>query len=150
MKFIKLYPLTFIVGFSLFLAGCLPTNQPPQSSVSPKTSEQELKKEAIETSGKTDQELIKEAFQEKHPDWDLSQMDFLIQENTGMFANGSVGPKGGGPGGGMFFAAKTDSGWEIAWDGNGIIECADIEPYSFPNTLIPSCYDSLTQETVTR
>jgi len=167
MKLTRIYSVIFLAGLSLLLAGCLPVKQPSPlaSSLSPEPTteavtpepaeetpipEAAMEPEAEATPDKTDEELIKEAFIREHPDWDLTQMDFTVRENTGEFATGSVGPKGGGPGGGMFFAANTTAGWVIAWDGNGTIECSDIEPYSFPTSMIPECYNSLTQEVMVR
>jgi len=85
-----------------------------------------------------DVETAKDALKVKHPDWDLSGMTVTVDRGDGNFATGGVGD---GPGGGMYFAANTDDGWVIVWDGNGVISCADIEPYDFPTEMIPECYD---------
>lgn len=94
-----------------------------------------------------DVETAKDALQDKHPDWDVSEMTVVVEESDENFATGGVGD---GPGGGMFFAANTDDGWVIAWDGNGMISCADIEPYDFPTDMIPECYDYDTDTSVKR
>jgi hypothetical protein len=94
-----------------------------------------------------DVETAKEALKVKHPDWDVSDMVATVDESDENFATGSVGD---GPGGGMYFAANTDDGWVIAWDGNGLIGCADIEPYDFPTHMIPECYDYDTDTSIKR
>ncbi len=45
-------------------------------------------------------------------------------------------------GGGMWFAAKTNKGWELAYDGNGIITCDVVTKYNFPKEMIPGCIDT--------
>lgn len=64
-----------------------------------------------------------------------------INEDTGMFAKGSVQYEGQF-GGGLWFAAKTDKGWEIAFDGNGIMPCSAANGYDFPASMVPHCVDT--------
>jgi hypothetical protein len=94
-----------------------------------------------------DDEGAKAALQAKHPDWDVSAMIVTVHESDEEFATGGVGGEGGG---GMFFAANTEDGWVIAWDGNGSIGCADVDPYGFPADMIPECYDYDTDTLVER
>lgn len=63
----------------------------------------------------------------------------LSDEKEG-FAYGLVG-FAGEMGGGMWFAAKTEKGWELAFDGNGIIPCDPVNKYGFPVDMIPKCVD---------
>ena len=63
-----------------------------------------------------------------------------LQKSTGDFARGTVNfPEGGG---GVWFAARTDQGWQLAYDGNGIIPCGAASQYNFPKDLIPQCLDA--------
>jgi hypothetical protein len=57
------------------------------------------------------------------------------------FAKGGVtDPQGGGA---LWFAALIDGAWQIVWDGNGIVDCASLDPYpNFPNSLLPQCVDA--------
>ena len=97
-----------------------------------------------------DTDLIKEALVLKN-DWNPNDIEVTITSNEGKFAKGMVGPVGGGPGGGLFFAALVNGEWEIVWDGNGITDCASLEAYpDYPTDLIPQCYDSSTGQMIER
>ncbi|MDD4351971.1 MAG: hypothetical protein PHU71_03240 [Candidatus Gracilibacteria bacterium] len=93
---------------------------------------------------------IENAFQNKYPDWNLNELAIVVSETRENFAQGYVGPKNGDAGGGYFFAAKTATGWIIAADGNGTLDCVEIEPYNFPTDMIPECYDIENQKIITR
>lgn len=87
-------------------------------------------------------ENIEAAFARKHPDWEMDSVNITVDIVDGDYIAGGAGPAEGGPGGGYFYAAKTESGeWVIAADGNGAIMCDDIEPYDFPVEMISQCYD---------
>jgi hypothetical protein len=95
-----------------------------------------------------DTELIKQALVDKNGWTDLEAITITVTSNDGKFAKGSTSSTGGG---GYFFAAKVGDTWSIVADGNGMIFCDDLVKYpDFPNTLIPECYDSATDTTVTR
>ena len=64
----------------------------------------------------------------------------LGTDSTSEFATGLVNV-GEGDKGGIYFAAKTETGWEIAHDGRGILECSQANKYGFPTGLIPRCFD---------
>lgn len=64
-----------------------------------------------------------------------------VQTDTGAFAKGSVRFKDQN-GGGLWFAAKTDKGWELAYDGNGIIPCSSANRYNLPKDMVPQCIDT--------
>ena len=67
------------------------------------------------------------------------------------YAKGSATPPVEDVGGGMWFAAKVNGKWELVWDGNGNILCADLEKYpNFPSSYIPECYNEKTDKTVLR
>lgn len=61
-----------------------------------------------------------------------------ITVDTGSYAKGTVN-FAGEMGGGLWFAAKTKKGWELAFDGNGIISCEIVNKYNFPVDIIPGC-----------
>ncbi len=63
-----------------------------------------------------------------------------VATDTGAYAKGSV-HFAGEQGGGLWFAAKTSNGWEVAYDGNGIIPCDVANAYDLPADLAPQCID---------
>ena len=71
-------------------------------------------------------------------------VNVAVSTDTGKFAKGSVSFEGEN-GGGLWFAAKTSGGWELAYDGNGIVPCDAANQYGFPADMIPSCLDSQNQ-----
>lgn len=80
---------------------------------------------------------------------DAEALQITIAIIDGGYAKGGASVEG--MGGGMWFAAQTEGEWKLVWDGNGIIECSDLDAYpEFPSTLIPECYDSLTQQIINR
>jgi hypothetical protein len=72
------------------------------------------------------------------------QTDSLIvavATSSDRFVKGTVNFLGEN-GGGIWFAVKTEKGWELAYDGNGIIPCAAADKYGFPKDMIPQCIDT--------
>jgi hypothetical protein len=57
---------------------------------------------------------------------------------------------GEGERGGIYFAARTKDGWEIAHNGTGIIECEKVDVYGFPTGLIPRCFDQTSGQNIDR
>jgi len=98
-----------------------------------------------------DNSVFVQAFLTKYPDWEerLDTLEVTVNSNDDDFASGSVRFTDS-IGGGGWFAANADDGWVIAWDGNGTIGCAEIEPYDFPASIIPECWDDENQVIVTR
>jgi hypothetical protein len=95
-----------------------------------------------------DANLIKTALFKKNNWPDDSSLKFVLTENDGNYAKGTVNGNGGG---GYFFAAKQNGDWVIVADGNGIIQCSALTDFpKFPTSYIPTCFDSTTQKTVTR
>ena len=72
--------------------------------------------------------------------WDPDDVEVSLDRiEDGQYATGGVRDVPG-PGGGLWFAALVDGDWQIVWDGNGIIECANLESYpDFPTSMIPEC-----------
>ncbi|MBN2095985.1 hypothetical protein JW752_01140 [Candidatus Peregrinibacteria bacterium] len=105
--------------------------------------------EAVEETD--DNDVFVQAFLNKYPDWEekLDTLELTVNSNDGSFASGGVS-FAEEIGGAAWFAANTDDGWVIAWDGNGTIGCAEIEPYDFPLEMIPECWDDENQVMVDR
>ena len=114
----------------------LPTSDTPSAAVvSPTTDETAVLIAAVRAG------LIAEHGQ------DAASLNVTVSKIQGNFAQGGASGQGGG---GMWFAAKVGGVWKLVWDGNGTISCASINPYNFPATMIPECFDEATQKMVTR
>ncbi len=91
--------------------------------------------------------VIKDASIAKHGG-DGSSLDITVSKIEGNYAKGGISDEGGG---GMWFAAKVNGVWKLVWDGNGVILCTDLTSYpDFPKSMIPQCYNEVTQDTVAR
>ncbi len=64
-----------------------------------------------------------------------------VNKSSDEYAKGSIDFKDEA-GGGLWFAAKTDKGWELVFDGNGIIDCAAADKYRMPADYVPGCVDT--------
>jgi len=96
------------------------------------------------------EDVVKQAFLEKYPEWGKYNMEIRISKQVGDHALGGSVPSDMNAGGGYWFAAKTADGWVIAADGNGNIFCSEIEPYDFPSDMIPQCWDDVSMTEVER
>jgi hypothetical protein len=77
------------------------------------------------------------------------ELEVTISKVVGDYAQGGASVIG--EGGGMWFAAKINGGWQLVWDGNGIITCDDVSGFpDFPTSMIPQCYDTATGNMKTR
>ena len=143
-----------IIGASVFLAAC----EVPDVDVSLEVDDEAfggsslndlaeeeqvepadaLAEEAAETEALKGE--LRQAFVNKYADWDINNVVVELSMTTEGYATGSIG-FADTFGGGYFFAAETADGWVIAWDGQDLVDCADIEPYDFPTEIIPYCYD---------
>ena len=97
---------------------------------------------------KSTSESITEAFAEKY-DRPVDSIVVGVDIDTGQFAKGSIRFTDE-QGGGLWFAAKTENGWELAFDGNGIIPCGSANKYDFPSDIIPQCLDEKTNNLIRR
>ena len=61
--------------------------------------------------------------------------------DSGSFARGSVNFTDE-LGGSAWFAVKTAKGWELVFDGNGIVPCDVAYNYNFPKDIIPQCIET--------
>ena len=69
-------------------------------------------------------------------------IDVTVSTKTDKLAKGLVSAKGEETGGGYFLAAKVNDGWVIVFDGQSTPDCASINPYNFPASMVPECVDS--------
>jgi len=97
-------------------------------------------KENERLSEKTTKGSVAELFGQKY-DRPADTVIIEIGNDTGSFAKGTV-RFADEFGGGVWFAAKTVQGWELAFDGNGIVSCAAANKYDFPRDMIPQCLDT--------
>lgn len=88
------------------------------------------------------EDAIRQAFLNKYPNWKAKDINIYIAQKLDEHAAGTIGFKDESAGGGLWFAALTEVGWIIAWDGNGTISCEEIESYAFPESMIEECVDS--------
>ena len=95
-------------------------------------------KENVTIPEKTTKEIITELLNQKF-NQPANALTIGVTIDTGSFAKGTYNEIGAG--GGIWFAAKTDNGWELASAGNGIASCGDIGKYDFPKEIITSCLD---------
>lgn len=108
----------------------------PKASASPKVQ------------GKTDLELISQAFADKY-DRPVSEVKVTISKQQTPYVSGGV-TFGAETGGGWFLAYKKSGSWIIVADGNGTVPCEAIEPYDFPVSMVPECWDEATSKLITR
>ena len=89
----------------------------------------------------TDEELIRQALLAKLG-WADAELEFSIGDNTGTLARGSLN-KVGEMQGAAWFAGKNNAGnWVIAYIGQGIPECSEIQGFNFPTNWISHCVDT--------
>ena len=89
----------------------------------------------------TDEEAITEALLATLG-WNASELDFSIGENTSTVARGSL-KKVGEMQGAAWFAGKDNNGaWVIAYIGQGIPTCSEIQSFNFPTDWISHCMDA--------
>jgi len=78
-----------------------------------------------------------------------SSMNVTVSKIQGNFASGgAVDPNS--VGGAMWLAAKVNGKWVLVWDGNGTIPCETTDPYNFPVSLLPECWNEATGKIVVR
>lgn len=142
--------LIIVLGFSL--SGCNllskiqetePEKKIPQETATPEVTvvptsmpEATPAEESIETQ-------LKKAFSLKFGN-PVSDVNLTISKETPTHASGVVS-FGGEMGGGWWLAAKVASTWKLVADGNGTVMCEYVEPYGFPTTMVPECWDEATE-----
>jgi Zn-dependent protease with chaperone function len=93
-------------------------------------------------------EALQVAFAQKYSK-SASEVTVTMSKLEAAYASGGVrfGPET--VGGGWFLAAKRDGSWKVVADGNGVVLCSLVEPYDFPTSMVPECFDEVTQTMVT-
>lgn len=68
----------------------------------------------------------------------VDEVNITIQKQETDYVSGEVQFGAGGPGeGGLFLARKTGNLWELAYDGNGSIDCEKMRSeYGFPDSIL--------------
>lgn len=92
--------------------------------------------------GENDIGSIRQAFADKYGK-DPSEIQIYISHFNGDFARGGVkfAMKGGFGEGGIFLAYKEEGAWRLAFDGNGMISCVEMDKYNFPDDMAFDCYE---------
>lgn len=66
-------------------------------------------------------------------------MQVEITEQVEGFATGNYDFGENRPGGGVFIAAKRDDLWIIAFTGNGLPDCTELDAYAIPAQILGVC-----------
>jgi ubiquitin C-terminal hydrolase len=66
------------------------------------------------------------------------EIEFTIDQNSGLHASGTVSQKGA-LSGGHYLAVKVEGTWIVVHDGQDAPFCVDIEAYNFPSEIMPFC-----------
>ena len=103
--------------------------------------------EATKSSKENDDDYLKKAVSVR-TGVILDKMDYEVSKNTGEYAEGLISTKGEMFGGGYWLAVKSNSNWEIIFDGQNTPECVLVDPPEFPVDMVPECLDSLGQVVV--
>jgi len=122
-----------------------PTATKTATKVATKTP---VKSPTPSVAAKSDEELIAEALGRRLSQ-DPSNLDITISKKSDKAAFGGVTVKGESSGG-WFVAVEDGDQWKVIADGNGTIECAILDEYSVPASVVEECYDSATGQTRTR
>jgi hypothetical protein len=85
-------------------------------------------------------EAIKLEFSTKY-DKPIENYIVNVTSDNGKYAKGTINERTS-VGGGVWFAAKTNNGWELVFTGNGIITCDIVEKYDFPKDIVTGCVDT--------
>lgn len=86
-------------------------------------------------------EQIKQLFIQKY-NKPQNEVRITINQQAADHVRGGVkfGKDGIGEGG-IFLAAKVDGEWKLVFDGNGMIPCAQLAPYDFPESMATDCFE---------
>lgn len=84
----------------------------------------------------TTADQLKQVFAQKYPQF-ATTIDITISKESGNHVRGGVSMVAGEPGG-IFLAAKKDAGWEIVFEGNGVIPCT-LSDLGFPPEMLADC-----------
>jgi len=115
----------------------------PTSTLAPLSQENESDSES-----NSDLLQVRQAFAQKY-DKDLNEVKVTIKEKDDPYMSGGISFSGE-ISGGWFLAYHDNGDWIIVADGNGTVMCEKIEPYNFPTTMAPECWDEVNGELITR
>jgi hypothetical protein len=89
---------------------------------------------------KTTKDYMLEAFSNKYS---RAKEDFKIEvlTETGNFAKGTVNINNEHSGG-LWFAVKRSGGWNLVYEGNGIMPCDIADGNNLPVEMVPGCLDT--------
>jgi len=124
------------------------------ASVSPIISKTPIKSQVVQAASptvaptKTDEQLITEALASKLSE-NSSNLTITISKKSESAAYGMVTVTSE-QSGGWFVAVEEGDHWKVIADGNGTIDCALMDQYNVPNTVVSECYDAVTESTKTR
>lgn len=96
----------------------------------------------------SDEDLITKALSEKFSE-DVSNLTVTINKKDNVAAVGNVSVNDE-MSGGWFVAVKDGQSWKIIDDGNGVMECAVLDEYNVPSSIVGECYDIASEQSVTR
>ncbi len=125
-----------------------PSGQVPSASSGqvPSASSGQVPSASPADESETIKAVIKQALVAKRGS-SANELSVSVSKNDGAFATGGASGQGGG---GMWLATKINGTWKLVWDGNGTIGCEDIAPYNFPSFMVPECWNTATQKSITR
>lgn len=106
------------------------------------STEQPIQDTSLEETDQNDSdgtEAIQAALLEK-TGIEAEKLELTVAQNTGTHAKGTLKHKDD-VSGAYFIAAKVDSLWVIAYDGQAVPSCAEIASYNFPVDMVPECLD---------
>lgn len=89
----------------------------------------------------TDEAAIKLALLAKLG-WSEPELEFSIGYNDGKIAQGGVKRVGEFSGAAWFAGRDSGGQWVVAYIGQGVPPCADIQPFNFPKEWISHCIDA--------
>lgn len=98
---------------------------------------------------KSDLQQIKEAFAQKY-NKPLADVDVGINDNSKPYMSGNIIFAGEISGGWFLAYYNNSNNWIIVADGNGTVMCDDIDPYNFPTSMVPECWDEANSQLITR
>jgi hypothetical protein len=91
---------------------------------------------------------LKEAFASKY-NRSTDSVFVVVDQNTGSYVKGAVDfDNSGYPA--TFYAYNNGTSFTVVAVENGVVSCSAISGYSFPNTLIPQCYNQSSGTVVSR
>ena len=92
------------------------------------------------------EEQFRAALAQKHPDWDMDNIEITVTQVAGQYATITVMEKDSETGGGMAWLYNDGTGWRVIWDGQSTMTCDDADSAGFPVAMVPECLNEETGE----